>query len=164
MASPPSTPPQAAPSRGETLTPETLARMRSDFLRHASAGALLDSYELGDTVGAPSLTLFALFAVLRAAGGRTRAAPRRRRSVTARVRCAPRRGRPRGIARAARRHICAIAAASDDLSLALHTTRALLTPRAPHAAPGTGTFGVVKRAVHRRSRDTVAVKILRLPP
>jgi hypothetical protein len=45
-------PPVAAPSRGERVTPDTLKRMRADFLRHISPGKLTDVYDLGDVIGA----------------------------------------------------------------------------------------------------------------
>ena len=46
----------AAAARGEDLTPAALARMRADFLKHISPGSLLDTYVMGDIVGAWAAT------------------------------------------------------------------------------------------------------------
>jgi len=49
----------AAAARGEDLTPAALALMRSDFLKHISPGSLLDTYVMGDIIGASAETGFA---------------------------------------------------------------------------------------------------------
>jgi hypothetical protein len=131
LASPPPSPPQSAPSRGETLTPAALARLRSDFLRHASAGALLDSYELGDTVGALPVAFSALCCCALQA---LALAPPHAGSAgaTVRLRCASRRGRPRGNARAAR------GATQAPMPPHRRTFRFARTPparRSPHTRP-----------------------------
>jgi len=45
-------PADAATLRGEDLTPAALARMRAKFLTKITPGSVVDSYDMGDVVGA----------------------------------------------------------------------------------------------------------------